>query len=162
MKKTILLIIALITGIYSANAQYKKGDIELGGEISYKVTDGFHQFAVSPEAEFFLNEHWAINTGISLFGNNHKTRFGISAGVNYYLPITQKLYFAPRGGFDVEFTESNWAICIKPNLVYELTEHIAMSLGIGYIGVGQFDDNNNTSFRIGICDNLAWGIAYKF
>ena len=37
-----------------------------------------------------------------------------------------------------------------------------MSLGIGYIGVGQFDDNNNTSFRIGICDNLAWGIAYKF
>ena len=95
MKKTILLIIALITGIYSANAQYKKGDIELGGEISYKVTDGFHQFAISPEAEFFLNEHWAINTGISLFGNNHKTRFGISAGVNYYLPITQKLYFAP-------------------------------------------------------------------
>ena len=50
MKKTILLIIALITGIYSANAQYKKGDIELGGEISYKVTDGFHQFAISPEA----------------------------------------------------------------------------------------------------------------
>ena len=34
MKKTILLIIALITGIYSANAQYKKGDIELGGEIA--------------------------------------------------------------------------------------------------------------------------------
>ena len=68
MKKTILLTIALITGIYSANAQYKKGDIELGGEISYKVTDGFHQFAISPEAEFFLNEHWAINTGISLFG----------------------------------------------------------------------------------------------
>ena len=48
MKKTILLTIALITGIYSANAQYKKGDIELGGEISYKVTDGFHQFAISP------------------------------------------------------------------------------------------------------------------
>ena len=77
MKKTILLTVTLIACIYSVNAQYKKGDIELGGEISYKVTDGFHQFAISPEAEFFLNEHWAINTGISLFGDSHKNRFGI-------------------------------------------------------------------------------------
>lgn len=162
MKKNLLLAIVIIVSIFSANAQYKKGDIELGGEISYKVTDGFHQFAISPEVEFFLDEHWAINAGVSLFGNNHKTRFSVSAGVNYYLPITSKLYFAPRGGLEVEFTESNWSINVKPNLVYELTEHISMSLGIGYIGVGRFNDDNKTTFRIGVCDNLAWGIAYKF
>ena len=70
MKKITLLCLLLSIIAMSANAQYKKGDIELEGEVSYTNIEGINSYKIAPEVNIFLSEHWAIEAGISLSGND--------------------------------------------------------------------------------------------
>ena len=159
MKKITLLCLLLSIIAMSANAQYKKGDIELEGEVSYTNIEGINSYKIAPEVNIFLSEHWAIEAGISLSGNDD-CHFGISAGASYYLPIISKLYFAPSLKAEIIFGDENWAVGLQPKLIYELTEHLSTNLGIGYLGYGEINGAN--TFHFGITDQLSWGIAYKF
>ena len=59
MKKITLLCLLLSIIAMSANAQYKKGDIELEGEVSYTNIEGINSYKIAPEVNIFLSEHWA-------------------------------------------------------------------------------------------------------
>lgn len=159
MKKITLLCLLSGIAIMNVNAQYKKGDVELEGEVSYINVEGNNSYNIAPEVNIFLNEHWAIEAGISLSGNDD-CHFGISVGASYYLPIVSRLYFAPSLKARVVFGDDTWSLGIQPKLVYELTEHISTNLGIGYLGYGEI--NGADTFHFGITDQLTWGIAYKF
>ena len=59
MKKITLLCLLLSIIGMSANAQYKKGDIELEGEVSYTNVEGINSYKIAPEVNIFL-----VNIGL--------------------------------------------------------------------------------------------------
>ncbi|GHM99641.1 hypothetical protein WSM22_11310 [Cytophagales bacterium WSM2-2] len=120
MKKIALLLLSMLPLI--TFAQFKKGDVFLGGTLSTSLqntdsrTSPFsasnatnNSFGISPSIGFFINSKIAIgaspiyNTSkqVQTFSASTTTgksnSYGVGSFVRYYLPISNSIYFTLQG-----------------------------------------------------------------
>lgn len=86
--KKILIVMALLAGVYNLNAQTAKNDWMVGGNFRLNTSDNNTQIAFTPNAGMFIAENLAFGGNFSLSysksGNNKYTSFGIGPFMRYY------------------------------------------------------------------------------
>lgn len=117
--KKILLSVALLGGvIFTTQAQTDRGQLIIGGNVQYSTskTDAdnakaSHNFSVVPNVGFFVEDNFAIGTGIGYqssksaisgeFGK--KEAFVIEPFGRYYVPLAEKFKFFGQLSVPMEF-----------------------------------------------------------
>ena len=182
MKKLLLLITVLFFGISTINAQddanydFTKGDIVLGGGITYasEDLDGYKTSAstIAPEFAYFISDDWAIGASIGIASESTEfegietdasaTVISISAA-NFFLDMGERTkwfyslafrnysgdtadYIDPEGGF--EAGESATQISGDLGMTYFMNENIIMTFGLSNL-LSYWSQGDNSAFGVG-------------
>ncbi len=129
MKKTILPFLVFLTACLTSKAQFKSGDVLLGGNLSFgtynttpTVNNNYTKstsFSINPIVGFFKNEKSLYSFGI-IYGHNDYDYTGNTGGIqksvgnNYglnfskqcFMPIAKNFYFVMGGGISGMYTEN--------------------------------------------------------
>ena len=182
MKKLLLLITVLFFGISTINAQddanydFTKGDMVLGGGITYASADldGYKTSAstIAPEFAYFISDDWAIGASIGIASESAEfegietdasaTVISISAA-NFFLDMGERTkwfyslafrnysgdtpdYIDPEGGFEVG--ESATQLSGDLGMTYFMNENIIMTFGLSNL-LSYWSQGDNSAFGVG-------------
>ncbi|WP_268123447.1 outer membrane beta-barrel protein [Roseivirga pacifica] len=187
MKKLILAITFL--SFYSlANAQIQKGDIQVGGTVSYsksKIEGSFdreiQQFNLTPRAGLFVSDLTSIGLQLGYsstkIDDSKESIFSIGAYSRFHKAISDNLYifFQPgiafgTGSDDDQDTDiSTFDFSFVPGITYFLTPKLAAEASFGRLYYSQEKRENDTlnldTTESGISINpetLTIGLSYYF
>ncbi|MBF8455843.1 hypothetical protein IV494_01505 [Kaistella sp. G5-32] len=188
MKKLLLAGAVAFFGI-TANAQLQKGNIMVGGELAaanFGLNEGAgYNFAITPQAAFFVQDNWAVGPYVRLGfsgAKNSPTLF------NYGVGALSRYYFSPgeqgvdsllkHGRF---FLEGNAGIGgttisdggdsangldlgVGPGYTYFITKNVGLDASVklnGNLGFGNRGTTSSIDFRLGMNIFLPSRMAMK-
>ena len=172
MKKILLIVIIVASGITYADAQTSQGNLFFGGSVSfenYKAEDNLEddntsQFTFAPSVGYFVMNNLAVGLDLGLStrkrddgpGGDDKT-FTFSAGpfVRYYkFTSNEKFAFIGEFGFGFagqkykpdggnETKSSSFSLHLSPGFAYFFNEHWALDLELQGIAFSSSDPNKD-------------------
>ena len=177
MKKLLLAGAFAVLGV-TANAQLQKGNYMVGGELAaakFGLNDGAgYNFAITPQAAFFVQDNWAVGPYVRLGIAGAK---GADTQFTYGVGALSRYYFSPgeqgvdsllkHGRF---FLEGNVGIGgqnasnggdsangldlgFGPGYTYFVTENIGLDASVkinGNLGFGNRGTTSDIGFRLGL------------
>ena len=206
MKKTLAIIAGCLIAATSAFAQ-EKGEMAIGGTLGFsggtsnsqsivhingernasKMSKNPHgSFTIGPEFSYFVIDNLQLNTGFRYdmsswkgSGSDHKYMFGI--GLNYFVKITDRFYYAPGFYYDFggstysndDYSKSGFATGIELQLgkfEVRVSKHFGLDLTIlnldyDYVGTHNKSEELDTKIRIANHDldfRLGSHIGFKY
>ena len=176
MKKVLLAAAIGLFGL--TNAQIQKGNYMVGGELAaanFGLNDGGgYNFAITPQAAYFVQDNWAIGGYVDLGisgsdGGATYTTYGVGALSRYYFsPGEQGIdNLLKHGRFFVEGkigiggstisdggnSANGLDLGIGPGYTYFITENIGLDASLMYkgnVGFGNGGTVSNIAFRLGL------------
>ena len=179
MKKLLLFITVLFFGISTTNAQddanydFAKGDMVLGGGITYASADldGFKTSAstIAPEFAYFISDDWALGASIGIASQSadgfddvsatvislsaakffldmgERTKWFYSIGVASYSGDTGD-YINPEDGSMAG--EGAMQISGDLGMTYFMNENIIMTFGLSNL-LSYWSQGDNSAFGVG-------------
>ncbi|MBP5317833.1 MAG: hypothetical protein J6Y77_00285 [Paludibacteraceae bacterium] len=164
MKKLVILILSFVCAI-AAQAQLST----VGGRLTLWGDKNSLSFALVPEVEFELSEHWELGLGLGVSTEtdldlNYTSAMGIVApSVAYIIWGNDLVEFAVAAEAELLFDARlrGAAIGLVPEIRFTPYEHLELSISLGMLGT----EYNGIGWSGGIVLNSATngiGIAYKF
>ena len=100
MRKLCLFVFAMCMAV-AANAQ--KGEMSLGGNLSFGIDDGYNNFGIGPKFQYTFAEKWRGEASFDYFlKKDHMSEWDINLNVHYIVPIKEsKFNFYPLAGLTV-------------------------------------------------------------
>lgn len=150
MKKLFLTLSAAIALTFAANAQTEKGNVILGGNVSYdysKVKDAdteTQSFGIQPSVGFFVNDNFAIGTGIGYAyaesGVTTDNSFGVApfarlykgdGNFKFFGQLSVPMAWGTTEEDDVKLGNSaNYGVELAPGFAYFPTSKIGIELSV--------------------------------
>ncbi|MGL2966408.1 outer membrane beta-barrel protein [Flavobacterium sp. XGLA_31] len=195
--KKIILTVAAVFALSFANAQDKKessfgfgkGDIYVGGRISYSSEDDdvvkTTSTTIAPEAGYFISDNFALTLGLESTsvdnGTNKPSQFNVNVGGRYYfLNLGER--FKTFTNFGIGFGTYNPDITGADNtktfgfkggvgINYFVTPKLAIDFGLAdvlsYQSAKTGDaKQTNTDLNVNVFNNFfnaaSFGLIYKF
>jgi hypothetical protein len=174
MKKLILFAAVLLLGANVANAQIKKGDVMLGGNIAgLDITfKNGTRLDLTPKAAWFVEDRLAVG-GYAKFGVNHVNgqdgstySYGVGPLARYFfskdeIGLLNKVDFFIEGnaGFEgennsVDKSHTNGlGFGVGPGMTYFVTPNVGLEAMLKYGGVVGFGSStyvNKLTFGVGL------------
>lgn len=167
MKKSILLL-AMVLMSTVAYGQIQKGDVQLGGNLSYisSETGNFetNTFSITPRASLFISENTSL--GLTLGFTNQKINqtesnlFTYGAFARFYKNIAENFYVFLQPGITFANGESNgndtsqFSFNLTPALAYFVSEKIALEMNVGGLFYNRQETASVDSNSYGLNINL--------
>ena len=171
MRKLLLLCVVLFSGVV-AQAQIQKGDVQLGGSITYNSNESGGQdnsnFTFSPQAGLFVSETTSIgvllgfnSTTFNAFNQNNgnlveltNSLFSFGAYARFHKSVADNFYLflqpaVALGTGKVEQINANdvdtntFLVGVSPGMTYFLSPKFALELRLGGVNYSRFKTDNN-------------------
>ncbi|WP_422006715.1 outer membrane beta-barrel protein [Roseivirga pacifica] len=180
--KKLILAITFLSFFSLANAQIQKGDIQVGGTVSYShsTTSGIEvdNFNFSPRAGLFLSDLTSV--GIQLGYSNNKyggitnTAFEVGVYSRFHKLIADNFYLFYQPSLSLSFqefesndgtkTESDAInIGFSPGVSYFFSSKFAAEATVGRVYFSRDLTNDTSDYGIGLnFDSISFGFSYYF
>lgn len=171
MRKLILLSFVLLSA-FVAQAQIQKGDVQLGGSISYNSNESGgldnSNFSFSPQAGLFVSETTSVGVILGLNsgtfnafnqvnGNMEELTsnlFTFGAYARFHKPVVENLYLflqpaVALGSGKIEQINANdaetdtFGISVSPGITYFLSPKFALEMRLGGVNYSRVKTENN-------------------
>ena len=104
MKKSIQLLIAIITLFVSTAAAQERGDRYIGGNLKFALSSSGSNghmssgtyFSIAPEFGYFVSDRVKVGGRISYEVSSNAHVIALTPDIAYYQPIVDKLYYTPQ------------------------------------------------------------------
>lgn len=172
--KKIILLIAILLGSITANAQVNQGNVMIGGTLANFSADFDHSTSLSltPKAAWFIRDGLALG-GYVNFGFTHINggattyNYGFGPIARYYLNTDKevkvknvKFFLEANAGFDGASTTkgggstNGLGFGVGPGVAYFLSPNIGLEALVKYDAIAGFGSNTFT-------DKLNLGIGFQ-
>jgi hypothetical protein len=142
MKKLFLVISFIATGIIAAKAQTEKGNILLGGNISFQTSDGTSVFSATPNIGFFIANNVAIGAQLNLLTGEGYTAWAFGPFIRGYFAGSDKGKFFAQGGINIggaDGVDTEVGFGIGAGYALFINRSVALEFGANYTKAGDSD-----------------------
>ena len=156
--------IGLLVMVSAANAQLKKGDLLVGGNIGLTLnigeSEGFSDetdvdvtFSLTPGVNYMLTDNWYIGgeLGVSV-GPGSTSTFTLGPSGGYYVPFNKTIGMMNT---DKDFAFSFGYV---PGLLISISDKMYLSTSVGSLGY----NSGSKSFFINLLRGASLGFYYVF
>lgn len=163
MKKTIILLITMITLSVSTSDAQDKGDRYIGGNLEFAISssgsNGYMStgtyFSIAPEFGYFVADRVKVSAEISYEVSSKAHAIALTPSVAYYQPIIDKLYYTPQlnigGGVGIYSGYEAGIFTLSLNLAafeYKPTEKVGISTCLVNLNYNLIDKTNSINFNV--------------
>ena len=178
MKRMIMWAIGLLVMVSAANAQLKKGDLLVGGNIgltldigSTEVVSGWGvvrsstdvdvTFSLSPGVNYMLTDNWYVGGELGLsVAPGGASIFAIGPCGGYYVPFNKTIGMMNTLSMGFGVAENTFAFSFgyTPGLLISLSNKIFLTTSLGSLGY----NSGQKSFSINLLRGASLGFCYVF
>ena len=180
--KKLILAITFLSFYTLANAQIEKGDIQVGGTMSYShnTISGIevNNYNFSPRAGLFISDLTSLGVQLgytnSKFGGSTNKAFEVGVYSRFHKLVTDNFYlfYQPSLSLRLEDNEaSNGAnvdsnsinIGFSPGVTYFFSPKLAVEATVGRAYFSRDYTNDTSDYGIGLdFDSISFGFSYYF
>lgn len=172
MKRMIMWAIGLLVMVSAANAQLKKGDLIVGGNIGLTLnigeSEGFSDetdvdvtFSLTPGVTYMLTDNWYIGgeLGVSV-GPGTTSTFTLGPSGGYYVPFNKTIGMMNTVGMGFGAVDKDFAFSFgyAPGLLFSVSDKMYLSTSVGSLGY----NSGSKSFFISLLRGASLGFYYVF
>ena len=178
MKRMIMWLIGLFIMVSAANAQLRKGDLLVGGNIGLTLNIGSSEsvngwgvvsnstdvdvtFSLTPGINYMLTDNWYIGGALGLsVAPGGASLFTIGPDGGYYVPFNRTIGMMNTVGMGFGVLEKTFAFTFgyTPELVISLSNKFYLSTSLGSLGY----NSGGKSFTISMLREATLGFFYVF
>ena len=172
MRRMIMWAIGLLVMVSAANAQLKKGDLLVGGNIGLTLnigeSEGFSDetdvdvtFSLTPGVTYMLTDNWYISgeLGVSV-GPGSTSTFTLGPSGGYYVPFNKTIGMMNTVGMGFGAVDKDFAFSFGyvPGLLISISDKMYLSTSFGSLGY----NSGSKSFFINLLRGASLGFYYVF
>ena len=168
----IMWAIGLLVMVSAANAQLKKGDLIVGGNIGLTLnigeSEGFSDetdvdvtFSLTPAINYMLTDNWYIGGGLGLsVAPGGASLFTIGPSGGYYVPFNRTIGMMNTVGMGFGVLEKTFTFTFgyTPELAISLSNRMYLITALGSLGY----NSGSKSFTISLLREATLGFCYAF
>lgn len=164
--KKLVLTLALVFGMLTANAQFF-----VGGEFGLTYDGGSENttIKIAPELGYAFNDMWTVAGSIGYTHEDNYNSFYIAPYARWTFFKKDFLSLLVDGGFGVSVgkhkgldSESGFEIGFKPGISFDLTDNFSLVAHCGFLGYrDKFNDNSVSGLSLK-GEDLSFSLYYKF
>ena len=178
MKRMIMWLIGLLVMVSTANAQLRKGDLLVGGNIGLTLDIGSSEsvngwgvvsnstdvdvtFSLTPAINYMLTDNWYIGGGLGLsVAPGGASLFTIGPSGGYYVPFNRTIGMMNTVGMGVGVLEKTFTFTFgyTPELASSLSNRMYLITALGSLGY----NSGSKSFTISLLREATLGFCYAF
>ena len=178
MKRMIMWLIGLLVMVSTANAQLRKGDLLVGGNIGLTLDIGSSEsvngwgvvsnstdvdvtFSLTPGVTYMLTDNWYIGgeLGVSV-GPGTTSTFTLGPSGGYYVPFNKTIGMMNTVGMGFGAVDKDFAFSFGyvPGLLISISDKMYLSTSVGSLGY----NSGSKSFFISLLRGASLGFYYVF